>query len=76
MSINLLTDLWSDNSLSYYIALACSCVNINFKIELYVLGILPMYLPHNAENIKKKIVEIVNSYDFDKSLIHGKNLRT
>ncbi|CAF1064463.1 unnamed protein product, partial [Brachionus calyciflorus] len=54
-----------------FIGLAAMITINNFDKECLVIGFEKMVGPHNAENIKKMIELIVNSYDFDRSKIKG-----
>ena len=71
-SVSLITDIWTNKQNLDYIALGANCVYPNYQKELMIIGMSRMGLSHNAENIKKRIEEMMNYYkEFDKKKIHG-----
>lgn len=70
--IILIVDIWSDFQMNDFIGLAAMMSNKYLDKECFVIGLEKMIGSHNAENIKKMIEMIVNTYDFDKSKIYGK----
>ena len=55
-----------------FIAVSANIIFKTFEKETIVIGMMKMPGPHNAENIKICVEQIVNEYDFDKSKVKGK----
>ena len=71
-SIGLITDIWTNDQLRDFIAVAASVIDDNFKKDVIIIGFARMIGNHCAENVKTGVENIVNSYQFDKSKISGK----
>ena len=70
-SICLISDVWSNKQMLAFMGLVAVVINKHFEKELVVIGMIEMPLRHCAEDIKKAIETIVNSYEFDYSKIKG-----
>jgi hypothetical protein len=71
-SICLITDIWTNKQMLDFIAVSANIIFKTFEKETIVIGMMKMPGPHNAENIKICVEQIVNEYDFDKSKVKGK----
>ena len=67
----LISDIWSNKQMLAFMGLEAIVINKNFEKELLVIGMIEMPLRHCAEDIKKAIENIVNSYEFDYTKIKG-----
>ncbi len=54
-----------------FMGLVAVVINKHFEKELVIIRIIKMPLRHCAEDIKKAIKTIVNSYEFDYSKVKG-----
>lgn len=70
-SVTLITDLWTNNFKTRFIALAAACLNHDFTRELIVLDMSEISHTSSAENIQTEIENMVNRFNFDKSKIKG-----
>ena len=68
-SVCLITDIWTNNSMSDYIALIAFTMSANFDRQMMVLDMMRMPGAHNAENIKHAIESMINKFDFNKTKI-------
>ena len=73
LTICLVTDIWTNRIKADFIGLAAIVINESFRQELIVIGKNPMTGNHTAENIKKEIEFLINSYKFNKLKAHGNN---
>ena len=71
VSINLMTDIWTNKRNQDFIALVAS-VSLHYSREIFVIGMMPMNGNHNANNIKICIEKMLNRYKFNRSKINGK----
>ena len=73
-SISLITDIWTNDQLRDFIAVAASVIDEHFKKDVIIIGFARMIGNHCAENVKVGVENIVNSYKFDKSKISGEKI--
>jgi hypothetical protein len=69
--IYLIGDIWTSKSMSDYLALGVKAIDVNFEYQNLIIGIVRMSGPHNAENIKIAIEDIVNKLKINKEKIAG-----
>ena len=67
--ITLITDIWTNLSMSDFLALGACLVNLSLVRETIIIGMIKMPGAHNAENIKKAIESIINKIKFNKNKI-------
>ncbi|RNA32932.1 hypothetical protein BpHYR1_042562 [Brachionus plicatilis] len=67
----LIVDAWTSKTKKEFVVVAAIVIDQKFKRDIFVLGILRLFGRHNAENVKKIIEEIVNSFEFNKNKISG-----
>ena len=67
--ITLITDIWTNASVSDYLALGARIINPSFNQETLIIGMIKMPGAHNAENVKIAIESIVNKIKFNKAKI-------
>jgi hypothetical protein len=72
--VSFIVDLWTNKIGQDFIALVAVVTNNEWEREFLVIDICPMEGGHNAENIKTKVENMINAYDFDKSKIQGLKL--
>ena len=71
MSVLVISDIWTNKQMLDFFGIAVNIIDKYFVKHTMVIGI-EMPGRHNAENIKKAIEDIVNSYDFNKQIVSGK----
>jgi hypothetical protein len=57
-----------------FMSLAANLIDRNFEKATIVTGMCLMPEKHNAENIKLAFEKIINTFEFDKSIINGKRI--
>jgi hypothetical protein len=67
--VSLTTDIWTNRAMKDFLAVGAFTVDSSFHKQVYIIGMVPMKGPHNAENIKVGIEAIVNNLDFNKAKI-------
>ena len=70
----LITDIWTNKQMLDFIAVSANIIYENFDKETLVIGMMKMPGPHNAENIKICVEDIINEYNFDKTKVDGMNM--
>ena len=72
-SICLISDIWNTRSMLDFMGLAVNIIDKSFSRKTLVIGMRLMGGPHNAENIIKAIMDIINRRypNVDKNNIHG-----
>ncbi len=73
-SICLISDIWTSKQMLDFMGLAANLIDRNFEKSTIVIGMCLMPGKHNAENIKLAIENIINNFEFDKSIINGKRI--
>ncbi len=71
-SVSLIADIWTNNQMRDFIAVAASIIDEHFKKQVITIGFDRMTGSHCAENVKIGVEKIVNKYSFAKSKINGK----
>ena len=72
LSICLVVDIWTNRVMADFLGLAAIIINNCFEQELLIIGMGSMTGNHSAENIKREIESLVNSFKCNKSKFHGK----
>ena len=76
LTVCLISDIWTNKQMLDFMGLAANITTEDHVKETVVIGMMLMPGIHNAENIKKTIEQLVNQYDFNKSVISGKFLQS
>jgi hypothetical protein len=68
----LVVDIWTNKVNTDFIGLAAIVSNKNMQRDLVVLDLMRMPGNHSAETVKIAVEKMINRYNFNKSIIHGK----
>jgi hypothetical protein len=71
VSVLVISDIWTNKQMLDFMKIAVNIIDKYFVKHTMVIGLEIMPGRHNAENIKKAIEDIVNSYDFNKQIVSG-----
>lgn len=71
VSVLVISDIWTNKQMLDFMGIAVNIIDKYFVKQTMVIGLEIMPGRHNAENIKKAIEDLVNSYDFNKQIVSG-----